>query len=119
MPVTPQVVAYLEAAGHGAVHASSVGLALASDTQVLEVALGEGRVVVTADLDYPRLVATSKAAGPGIILFRGEPIRTRTCFASSAVFSVELTSWTSSIRSRSSSGVGSGAVLCPLAGAGK
>jgi predicted nuclease of predicted toxin-antitoxin system len=71
MPVTPQVVAYLEAAGHGAVHASSVGLALASDTQILEVALGEGRVVVTADLDYPRLVATSKAAGPGIILFRG------------------------------------------------
>jgi len=28
-------------------------------------------VVVTADLDYPRLVATAKAAGPGIILFRG------------------------------------------------
>jgi hypothetical protein len=26
---------------------------------------------VTADLDYPRLLALSRAAGPGVILFRG------------------------------------------------
>ena len=71
MPVTPQAVAYLQAAGHEAVHASLVGLASATDTRILEVARAEGRVVVTADLDYPRLVATAKAAGPGIILFRG------------------------------------------------
>jgi predicted nuclease of predicted toxin-antitoxin system len=29
------------------------------------------RVVVTADLDYPRLLALERADGPGIILFRG------------------------------------------------
>jgi predicted nuclease of predicted toxin-antitoxin system len=71
MPVTPQAVVYLEAAGHEAVHASSVGLSSASDTRILEVARAEGRVVVTADLDYPRLIAMAKAAGPGIVLFRG------------------------------------------------
>ncbi len=71
MPVTPQAVAHLEAHGHEAVHASSVGLASAPDVAVLEKARAEGRVVVTADLDYPRLLALQKAASPGIILFRG------------------------------------------------
>jgi predicted nuclease of predicted toxin-antitoxin system len=28
-------------------------------------------LIVTADLDFPRLLALSQAAGPGIILFRG------------------------------------------------
>ena len=71
MPVTPQAVTHLEAAGHDAVHASSVGLASAADVAVLERARAEARIVVTADLDYPRLVALQKADGPGIILFRG------------------------------------------------
>jgi len=31
----------------------------------------EVRTVVTADLDYPRLLALAGAAGPGRILFRG------------------------------------------------
>lgn len=28
-------------------------------------------MLVTADLDYPRLLALAKAEGPGLILFRG------------------------------------------------
>jgi predicted nuclease of predicted toxin-antitoxin system len=71
MPVTPQAVSHLQAAGHDAAHASAVGLATADDTQVLEVARAEGRIVVTADLDYPRLLALLKADTPGVILFRG------------------------------------------------
>lgn len=71
VPVTPQAVAHLHAQAHDAVHASSVGLASAPDTEILERARGEGRVVVTADLDYPRLLALQKASSPGIILFRG------------------------------------------------
>ena len=31
----------------------------------------EGRVVVTADLDFPRLLATLSVSGPGLILLRG------------------------------------------------
>jgi hypothetical protein len=84
MPVTPQVVAYLEAAGHGAVHASSVGLALASDTQILEVALVRGvwwslRISTTRAWSLPR-----KLPGPGLSCSGEEPIRTRTSFASSS-----------------------------------
>lgn len=71
MPVTPGAVPHLRATGHDAVHAFAVGLARATDTQVLDVARREGRVIISADLDYPRLLASQHADGPGIILFRG------------------------------------------------
>jgi len=41
------------------------------DAEIVQAARREGRVVVTADLDYPRLLALEGAAGPGVILFRG------------------------------------------------
>jgi len=43
----------------------------ASDSELLAVARHEQRVVITADLDFPRLLALSSAEGPGLILFRG------------------------------------------------
>jgi len=69
--VTPEAVPHLGAAGHDAVHASAIGLARAADHEILEVARREGRVVVTADLDYPRLVIVTDASGPGVILIPG------------------------------------------------
>ena len=71
MPVTPRAVDHLETAGHEAVHAAAIGLFSASDARILEVARAEQRVVVTADLDYPRLLAIHSAESPGVILFRG------------------------------------------------
>lgn len=71
MPVTPLAVTHLRAIGHDAVHAHEIGMARAADTRLLEVARREERVVVTADLDYPRLLALHQANRPGIILFRG------------------------------------------------
>jgi predicted nuclease of predicted toxin-antitoxin system len=71
MPVTPRAVEHLVAAGHDAVHAATLGLSGASDAEILRMARREERIVVTADLDYPRLLALEHAEGPGIILFRG------------------------------------------------
>jgi predicted nuclease of predicted toxin-antitoxin system len=71
MPVTPGAADHLGRPGHEAVHAAPVGLATVSDPEILDVARREGRVIVTADLDYPRLLAFEGATGPGIILFRG------------------------------------------------
>jgi predicted nuclease of predicted toxin-antitoxin system len=71
MPVTPEAVARLRAAGHDAIHASAIGLARAADHEILEMARRERRVIVTADIDYPRLVILNDASGPGVILFRG------------------------------------------------
>jgi predicted nuclease of predicted toxin-antitoxin system len=40
----------------------------ATDTQILSKALDDGRVVITADLDFPRRLALRGASGPGLIL---------------------------------------------------
>lgn len=71
MPVTPQAVTRLIAAGHQAVHAASIGLTRATDAEILAIAHGQGQIIVTADLDFPRLLAIQAAAAPGIVLFRG------------------------------------------------
>jgi predicted nuclease of predicted toxin-antitoxin system len=71
MPLSPELAVWLVRQGHDAIHAVDVGLDRASDAEILERARNEQRVVVTADLDYPRLLALAQTNGPGLILFRG------------------------------------------------
>ena len=71
MPVTPDAGPHLRAAGHDAIHAVDLGLARSSDDELLAVARREQRIVITADLDYPRLIALQQTDRPGVVLFRG------------------------------------------------
>ena len=41
------------------------------DTEIIAVARDGKRTIVTADLDYPRLLATARSTEPSLILFRG------------------------------------------------
>ncbi len=70
MPLSPTLAAWLREQRHDAVHATELGLNSAPDIDILARAKLEGRVVVTADLDYPRLLALAREAEPGLILFR-------------------------------------------------
>ena len=71
MPVSVLLLEVLKAHGHEGVHAYEIGKSTAADSELLEIARQEGRIVITADLDFPRLLALSMAEGPGLILFRG------------------------------------------------
>ncbi len=71
MPLSPELALWLRQQGHDAVHAAESNLWSAADGEILEHARKERRVVVTADLDYPRLLALAQLDGPGLILFRG------------------------------------------------
>ena len=71
MPVSPMLLSVLEKHGHEGVHAYFIQQGRASDQELLEIASQEQRIVITADLDFPRLFALSMASGPGLILFRG------------------------------------------------
>ena len=71
MPLPPALAHWLVTEGHDAVHASAVGLDHSTDTEILTRARQDARTVITADLDYPRLLALSGAQGPSLILFRG------------------------------------------------
>ena len=71
MPLPPALAIWLNGQGHDAVHALDLGLDRAPDTEIIARAATERRTVVTADLDYPRLLALSRATEPSLILFRG------------------------------------------------
>lgn len=71
MPVSASLLQVLLAQGHEGVHAHQIGKDRASDEELLEIARRESRTIVTADLDFPRLLSLSAAEGPGLILFRG------------------------------------------------
>ncbi|WP_314961882.1 DUF5615 family PIN-like protein [Bradyrhizobium cosmicum] len=71
MPLSPVLSHWLTEMGHDSVHASMIGLHGASDAEIIDRARQEARTVVTADLDYPRLLATAGSDSPSLILFRG------------------------------------------------
>ena len=71
MPLSPRLAAWLVDQGHNALHAAKLDLASAPDTQIIAVARLDRRTIVTADLDYPRLLAAMRSVEPSLILFRG------------------------------------------------
>ena len=71
MPVSALLLDVLQAHGHSGVHAFQIGMDRAPDSMLLELADRENRVIITADLDFPQMLALSAAVGPGVILFRG------------------------------------------------
>jgi predicted nuclease of predicted toxin-antitoxin system len=70
MPLSPMLAAWLRGQGHDAVHAAELGLNRAPDIEILTRAKQEGQTIVTADLDYPRLLALTQTRDPSLILFR-------------------------------------------------
>ena len=71
MPLSPDLAQWLRAEGHDAVHAAELSMSQSPDSKILESATRSGRVVITADLDFPRLLAALGSTGPGLILPRG------------------------------------------------
>jgi predicted nuclease of predicted toxin-antitoxin system len=71
MPVSPEAARWLNEKGYDAVHASQIGLDRAKDKEIIDVAKKQNRIIITADLDFPQILALSRAASPGVILFRG------------------------------------------------
>lgn len=70
MPLSPHLAAWLREQGHDAVHAAESGLNRAPDADIVARAKQEHRTIVTADLDYPRLLALARTVEPSLILFR-------------------------------------------------
>jgi predicted nuclease of predicted toxin-antitoxin system len=60
----------LESQGHDAVHVGERGLLGQTDEEVMACALGEGRVVISADTDFGELLARSNASLPSVVLLR-------------------------------------------------
>lgn len=74
MNPTPRWVEYLNDAGHNAIHWSSVGRLSAKDQEICDYARTRGYILLTNDLDFPRILAHTKDTKPSVILVRGEPL---------------------------------------------
>lgn len=60
----------LKAEGHVCRHVADIGMAQASDLEIVEEARENEEIIVTHDLDYGHLLAFSGEPAPSVIIFR-------------------------------------------------
>jgi len=70
MPVSPKTAQFLTKEGFDTVHLYHLNKSRASDTEVIELAKIENRIIITMDIDFPTILAHSHAKIPGVILIR-------------------------------------------------
>jgi predicted nuclease of predicted toxin-antitoxin system len=69
------VADFLRSAGHDAEHLHELRLGTLSYSDIFARAVSENRIVVTHDLDFANLPATSSAKVPSVIIFRLQNMR--------------------------------------------
>lgn len=67
--------ALLRSAGFDTVHVGEINLSEAEDTEIIQRAREEGRVVATLDADFHTLLALNEATFPSVIRIRIERLR--------------------------------------------
>lgn len=75
MNLSPGWVALLCDHGHEAEHWSEVGTPKATDARLMGVAVEQGAVVPTNDLDLGSMLASSGTSGPSVIQIRAADLR--------------------------------------------
>ena len=70
MPISPKTVARLRFLGHDVYRISEKGLYKAKDHDIIEIAIRENRVILTMDLDFAAIIATSHMTIPSAVIFR-------------------------------------------------
>lgn len=70
MPISPKTVNYLKSLGHDIYRISDKGLPKAKDSEIVAIAIREQRTVLTTDLDFSAIIATSQKTIPSAIIFR-------------------------------------------------
>lgn len=67
---SPDFAEALRAAGHHVVHVRELGMERAADSEVLDHARHDGRVLLSADTDFGTLLAQTAATRPSVVIFR-------------------------------------------------
>lgn len=78
MNLSPRWCSILQAEGWDSIHWSSVGSVSAPDGSVMDWAFDQRRVVLTHDLDFGAILATTQATGPSVVQVRTQDVRLQT-----------------------------------------
>jgi len=70
MGISYQVAQWLNSIGHDAIHLSSERLHTLEDYLIVEKATIEGRIILTADMDFGHILAFTKSNVVSVIQFR-------------------------------------------------
>jgi predicted nuclease of predicted toxin-antitoxin system len=70
MGISPRTVDFLRGLGYQATHLSQEGMERMPDSEILEKARREDRILLTHDLDFGHLLAASGDQLPSVIVFR-------------------------------------------------
>ena len=70
--LSPAVAKVPGDAGHDAVHVRDRGLQAARDSEIVDLAEREDRIVVSADTDFGTILTLRNVSRPSFILFRGD-----------------------------------------------
>jgi predicted nuclease of predicted toxin-antitoxin system len=68
--ISPRTVDFLQERGHSVVHVHAIGMASASDREVMQRAASDSSIVLTFDLDFGDILALGVLDRPSVILFR-------------------------------------------------
>lgn len=68
--LSPEVARRLSSSGYDAIHVADIGLLSASDPDIMQAAVEEGRVLVTADSDFAAMLALGEHRAPSVVLLR-------------------------------------------------
>jgi len=75
MGLALSTAAFLRSQGYDAVHLREEGLQRLEDEKIIYKARAEGRIILTFDLDFSRIVALSRELSPSVVTFRLKDMR--------------------------------------------
>jgi predicted nuclease of predicted toxin-antitoxin system len=70
MGISYQVAQWLNSVGHDAIHISNEGHHTLDDHLIVEKAITENRIILTADMDFGQILAFTKSSLVSVIQFR-------------------------------------------------
>lgn len=70
MGISPRVGLWLNSFGHDSIHISDNDLHRLSDDFIIEKAIRENRIILTADMDFGQLLALDSSDKVSIVQFR-------------------------------------------------
>jgi len=74
MNLSPAWVPLLGTAGWEAAHWSTIGAATAKDADIMAWAKGNGFTVITSDLDFSAILASTRGEGPSVVQIRAQDL---------------------------------------------